>query len=71
MEYYYKKLLELKNNTTISKKEHIKNIHKTQRLIKRGICPRCGGKLVLRNGKYSEFYGCSNYPKCRFKKNID
>lgn len=28
------------------------------------ICPKCGGKMVLRNGKYGEFYGCSNYPKC-------
>ncbi len=31
-----------------------------------GKCPRCGGDLVIRNGKYGTFYGCSNYPKCRF-----
>ena len=37
------------------------------------ICPRCGGKLVLRTagrganaGK--QFYGCSNFPKCRYIK---
>ena len=30
------------------------------------ICPRCGGELVLRNGKYGKFKGCSNYPNCRF-----
>lgn len=71
MEYYYKRILELKNNKTISKKEHIKNIHKMQTQLKQGICPRCGGKLVLRNGKYSQFYGCSNFPTCRFKKSID
>lgn len=35
-----------------------------------GICPQCGSKLVLRNGKYGDFYGCSGYPKCRFIKNI-
>ncbi len=29
-------------------------------------CPRCGGVLVRRNGKYGEFIGCSNFPKCRF-----
>ena len=34
-------------------------------------CPRCGGELVLRTAKKgnntgSQFYGCSNYPKCRY-----
>ena len=33
---------------------------------KSGMCPKCGGTLVLRNGKYGKFYGCSNYPKCRY-----
>lgn len=32
------------------------------------VCPRCGGRLVLRRSAYGEFYGCSNYPKCTFKK---
>jgi len=31
-----------------------------------GICPLCGGRLVLRQGRYGSFYGCSNYPKCKF-----
>lgn len=35
------------------------------------ICPRCGYNLVLRNGKYGNFFGCSNYPKCRFTKPIE
>lgn len=30
------------------------------------ICPKCGGNLIKRHGKYGEFFGCSNYPKCRF-----
>lgn len=34
--------------------------------ISQGVCPECGGKLIQRNGKYGIFYGCSNYPKCRF-----
>jgi len=29
-------------------------------------CPLCGNALVLRNGKYGEFLGCSNYPKCKY-----
>lgn len=32
------------------------------------VCPRCGSKLVKRNGKYGSFIGCSSYPKCRYKK---
>lgn len=30
------------------------------------VCPRCGGKLIERKGQYGEFYGCSNFPKCRY-----
>ncbi len=35
-------------------------------------CPRCGGDLILRVTKKGEnagkeFYGCSNFPKCRYK----
>ena len=32
------------------------------------LCKWCGGKLVLRQGKNGEFYGCSNYPKCRYTR---
>lgn len=38
--------------------------------IEQNICPKCGGKLVARSGKYGEFIGCSNYPKCRFTKDV-
>lgn len=30
------------------------------------ICPKCGGKLVVRNSIYGTFKGCENYPKCKF-----
>ena len=58
------------SNTKISNKEHVNNIKQAQRNINNGICPRCGKTLVLRNGKYGNFYGCSNYPKCKFTLNI-
>ena len=30
-------------------------------------CPLCGGDLVVRKTKTGKvFYGCNNYPKCRF-----
>ena len=34
-------------------------------------CPECGNKLIKRKGKYGEFMGCSNYPRCKYTKNID
>lgn len=37
-------------------------------------CPRCrGGHLVIRHSKnnHSPFYGCSNYPECRYMQKID
>lgn len=39
------------------------------------LCPKCGGKLVLRvseKGTYagSQFYGCSNFPRCRYMKKV-
>ncbi len=29
-------------------------------------CPECGSPLVVRKGKYGEFIGCSDYPKCHY-----
>ncbi len=69
------------------KQEHVENIkhpYRNNRSVKvdqpvtntqtEMICPKCGGKLVLRTakkGQYvgNQFYGCSNFPKCRYKKN--
>lgn len=31
-----------------------------------GTCPRCGKSLVLREGKFGAFYGCTGYPACRY-----
>lgn len=29
------------------------------------ICDKCGGKMVVRFGRYGRFIACSNYPKCK------
>ena len=39
------------------------------------LCPRCGGQLILRTAKKgdnagNQFYGCSNFPRCRYIQNI-
>ena len=31
-------------------------------------CPKCGGKLIRKNGRYGSFIGCSNYPRCRYTR---
>ncbi|MCG2701406.1 restriction endonuclease [Candidatus Parcubacteria bacterium] len=36
-----------------------------------GKCPKCGGELAEKNGRYGKFLGCSNYPKCGYAKNIN
>lgn len=35
-----------------------------------GICPNCGGQLILRNGKYGEFIGCETFPDCRYSQSL-
>lgn len=53
-----------------SRREHIRNVRSYEDrrniAVASGKCPRCGGNLVLRHGKYGSFYGCSNYPRCKF-----
>lgn len=44
-------------------KNHVSEFKRKKKLL---ICPRCDGDLVVRKGQYGKFYGCSNYPKCRF-----
>ncbi len=68
--YIYNKLLEYQSFNAVSDEEHLKNISNTQEAVNNNICPRCGGKLVKRDGNYGTFMGCSNYPKCKFKKAV-
>ena len=35
------------------------------------ICPKCGSRLVIRNGSRGKFIRCSNFPKCRYTRNIN
>ena len=35
-------------------------------------CPKCKeGKLVLRSSIYGKFYGCSNFPKCKYTEKLE
>lgn len=54
------KLKPLTNKDESDKQQHIDTA--------RNKCPFCGQDLVLRTGKYGQFWGCSTYPKCRFTR---
>ena len=55
-------------NAKISDEEHVREVVQMRAAVEAGICPRCGGHLVEREGRYGPFYGCENYPKCKFTK---
>ena len=56
-----------------ARKEHVQNAkyqkNHSEYLMAKGLCPRCGSELVPRKGKYGQFYGCSNYPRCKYTTN--
>ena len=35
-----------------------------------GVCPDCGGELVIRDGRFGKFISCSNFPKCKYTASI-
>ena len=37
----------------------------------RANCPMCGSELRQRSGKHGLFWGCMNYPTCRYTKGIE
>jgi DNA topoisomerase-1 len=32
------------------------------------LCPVCGAKMVWRHGRFGDFEGCGDYPKCKYVK---
>ena len=66
------KIIELNITDKAERKSHVKKIRnkitEDNNKVDNMICPKCGGDLVVRNGKYGSFIGCSNYPKCKFIK---
>lgn len=83
VEDIYNKLYPYTKVNEIVKAQHVSNIINNTNNVKTDFlntgnslyCPDCGSKLVLRTAKRGthageQFYGCSNYPKCRYiKKN--
>ena len=55
-----------------ARRQHVRNVKAAQKKKETdtGRCPRCGGRLVIRNGRYGRFYGCSNYPHCKYTEEV-
>lgn len=69
-EAIYNRLLSLNIDSKENRKTHVqairKDIKEKDNRVKADLCPKCGGELIARNGKYGQFKGCSNFPRCRF-----
>ena len=59
-------------------REHVKNLKKSHNKVAspNNSCPKCGSQLVERVAKKganagNSFWGCSDFPKCRFAKNLN
>ena len=35
------------------------------------ICEKCGGKMVIRMGRFGKFLACYNFPKCKNTRNLE
>lgn len=58
-----------------AKKKHVKEVKKIaarrEKLISRRRCPKCGGRLKKKRGKYGVYWRCRNFPDCSFTKSAD
>ena len=64
-------LLTVKDKESVFAQE-LKDRYKDELEKERFTCPWCGGRLLIKEGPYGKFLGCSNYKttQCRYKKNI-
>ena len=37
---------------------------------KEETCPKCGSPMVVKNGKFGEFMGCTDFPYCNYTKDV-
>ncbi len=61
-----------KNEIQIGKylSERLYNNNSNKYISSSKTCPKCGSLLVVKNGKFGKFYGCSNYPNCNYTESI-
>lgn len=62
------------SESTLTTSDHVRSLG--ERHSSTTVCPRCGGGLTLKEAKKgpkagSKFYGCGNYPRCRFTRKAE
>lgn len=63
------RILELDQNNDFYKRKYQQFLKEIE-TYQIDVCPRCGHKLIYRKGRYGAFLGCSQYPLCKFTKNL-
>lgn len=61
--YPFKSLIDAKD-------ESLRRADVTHELLDE-TCPECGGRLSIRLGRNGRFIGCTNYPECKYTRNIN
>ena len=51
--------------------EKMKEIKKEGLGESSSLCEKCGGRMLIRFGRFGLFLACSNYPKCKFTQPLD
>jgi DNA topoisomerase I len=55
---------------------YLKHVQEVEGVKKSGIpteekCPKCGGDVVIKSGRFGQFKACSAYPTCKFRESLD
>jgi len=55
---------------------YLKHVKDVKDVKKDGIptdekCPKCGGAVVIKSGRFGQFKACSSYPTCKFRESLD
>ncbi len=68
---YYNLIKDANIKDKAERRQHVKYAKETKKEKEQNSinkCPKCGGNLIARDGKYGAFLGCSNYPRCKYTK---
>ncbi|MBQ4562118.1 MAG: type I DNA topoisomerase [Clostridia bacterium] len=62
---------ECKNTKALGRDGKVVEAKEKEEAKKAGFkCELCGAEMVIRTGRYGNFYACENYPKCKNTKRI-
>jgi DNA topoisomerase-1 len=59
---------ECKNTKAIDKSGNVVEEASTRPALAGFKCENCGGEMLVRKGRFGEFYACENYPECKSTK---